>query len=163
MNNTPACRCNYLGALPGNAKPTLNTTELNRVVFLRWLKLNHPGIYADIVPAGESVKLGGLFDSIAGAFNNVVSKANELAATYLNVRNQTTQQKAALDLLRTNIERAKAGLAPLNPDGSVVTTNQIGNTATTTDVELAQSVGGVPMLAWLALGGLGLYVLTRRR
>lgn len=163
MDNAPACRCNYLGALPDNAAPTLTTPELNRVLFLRWLKLNHPNIYAQTVPAGQSVQLGGIFDSIAGAFNSVVSRANDLAATYLNVRNQTAQQKAALDLLRVNIERARQGLAPLNPDGSPVTTNQIGGTATTTDVGLARSVGGAPLWAWLALGGAGFYLLSKRR
>ena len=163
MNNAPACRCNYLGALPENAKPTLTGPELNRVLFLRWLRLTHPSVYAATVPQGNSVQLGGFFDSIANAFSSVTAKANELAATYLNVKNATAQQKAAMDLLRVNIERATSGLAPLNPDGSPVTTSQIGGTATTTDVALAQAVGGVPLLAWLALGGLGVYVLSRRR
>lgn len=159
-----AARLRYLSGLDDRAPGTLDRAGLNRLLFLRWLNRQHPEVYSRVTTQDRAPRsqMAGLFDSLSGAFSALTDNASKIARTVLDYKTATAAQKAQYQLLQQNIQRANMGLPPLNADGSEVTASQIGNTATARDVMLANA-GGVPVWAWAALGGLGIYFLAKRR
>jgi len=95
---------------------TLNKREQAQRAFLVWLRNRHPRIFASVNKDAESAQMGGLFDSIGNAFSKIdfekVSDGITKAGTaFIAVKGQR-------DLLKINLQRAKAGEPPLDYDST---------------------------------------------
>lgn len=92
----------------------MNARDMNRLLFLRWLRGSHPELFA--AAANATVQqlmqprtgLSGILDSISSAFGTFVDKLPELSQAYVNLKSQ-------YDWVKVNIERVKAGLRPIDP------------------------------------------------
>lgn len=129
------------------AQQQLKTLSPAQYAFVSWLYTNHPNIAHAAEERRE--QLAGFMDSLTNVFNTVVTAAPDLMKQYVAGKEQ-------IDLMKVNLERAKANQYPIDLNGSLYT----GGAATQT---LAAPVMGIPTWAWLAGGVLALYLLLRRR
>jgi hypothetical protein len=84
----------------------------NRIAFLSWLRVNHPGLFTEamnVASAGAS-GMGDLASSIGSTWDKFVTTATQIAGQYVIGKQQ-------LDLLKLNVERAKSGQAPVDANG----------------------------------------------
>lgn len=135
---------------------TVNVATRNRAAYLAWLRTNYPHLYNEAMPT----QMGGFFDSIGNAFNNVV---NNVTQALPNLANTYAQYRAQEQLIRMNSERAKQGLAPLSyQNGQLVDAS--GQPYTQNDLSIAQTAsqwGPIAIVGGVVL--LGVLLLSRRR
>lgn len=81
---------------------TANQAKAN---FLAWLRFNHPALYSQAVT--QPIALAGFWDSVTKVFDSVTNTVTKVGSAYV-------QGRAALDLVKANIKRAKQGLEPVN-------------------------------------------------
>lgn len=78
----------------------------SKAEFVKWIRLYHPTLYARAVQSPAA--LSDISDTLSKVFDNI-GKAVDIVAqggkAYI-------EGKAALDLVKVNIKRAKSGLAP---------------------------------------------------
>lgn len=122
-----------------------------RASFLSWLRENHPAIYADAMREATAPQLAGFLDSLSDTFKKVVDSVPKLAETYVTT-------KAQIDAIKLNIERAKAGMYPIDPMTGQVYQSQ---SPAAVDVAVAQESGAIN--PWLLLGGAAVLFLLLRR
>lgn len=139
---------------------TVDNATHNRALFLVWLRTNFPDLYAQAMDGGGS--LGGIFDSIGSAFNNLVKNVTDslpqLANTY-------TQYQTQRQLIEANARRAEQGLPPMvYQNGQLVP--MTGGVYSQSDYTLAQSAGlstGSVLMIAVALGLVLVLMAGRRR
>ena len=85
----------------------MNTLTVNQYLFLRWLSKRHPKLY----DAAGPVALKGVLDVAGSLFQNVLEVAPKIYGQYVT-------GKQELKILKDNLARAQAGLAPVNADGT---------------------------------------------
>lgn len=116
----------------------------SKSAFLKWLRVNNPKLYEDAM-ARAGGQMGALSDTISKVFDSVTNFVSKAGTAYV-------QGRAALELTKANIKRAKAGLAPVN---SLDEANYPAE-------DQSQGFGGIPQ--WAIYAGLGLiaFMLFRR-
>ena len=129
------------------AQQALKTLTPAQYAFVSWLYTNHPNIAREAEERREA--LSGFMDSLTSVFSTVMAKAPDML-------NQYVAGKQQIELLKINLQRAKQNEYPLDAGGSLYTG---GNPLQQT---MASPVLGVPTWAWLAGGGVLLYLLLRR-
>ncbi len=125
----------------------LNKAQL---AYMSWLQANHPALYGKVVPNDPG--LSGIFDSIANGFKSLVANAGSLFSTYVTSKGQ-------LDLLKANTARAKQGLPPVASLEELAQSNAWSIQAG----QPMSFLSGIPPIAWVAGGGLLLFLLLRRK
>lgn len=106
-----------------------------RLAFLTWLKKDFPEVYkravvdshAELSPPG----VGGIFDSISSAIGKI--DFGKLSENIVKAGTAVIAVKGQKDILKLNLERAKAGQPPIDP-ASMYTTPTIN-----TDINLDPS------------------------
>lgn len=136
----------------------IDTQTHNRALFLAWLRTNFPDLYAD---ATKSAGLGGFFDSLTSAFNNVVTNVSNALPNLANTYAQYRQQE---QLIRLNSQRANQGLPPLIQNAQGQWVDMAGQAYDDSDWELA-STGGLSTGSMLMIAvavGLTLVLIFKR-
>lgn len=120
----------------------MNTLSVNQYLFLRWLAKRHPKLY----DAAGPVALKGVLDVAGSLFQNVLEVAPKIYTQYVSGQQE-------LKILKSNLARAKAGLRPVNEDGTAfVLPPGTGYPA---------GVQSTNWILWVALG-IGLLFLLKR-
>jgi hypothetical protein len=124
--------------------------SMARATFLAWLRENHADLYARAMRDATAPQLSGFLDSLTDTFKKITDSVPKLAETYVNTR-------AQIDAIKLNIERAKAGMYPIDPK-----TGQPYSSGQPAQVEMAiaRESGMNPML--LLGGAVILFLLLRR-
>jgi hypothetical protein len=130
------------------AQQQLKTLSPAQYAFVSWLYTNHPNLAREAEEHREA--LSGFMDSLTSVFNTVITKAPDIMSQYVAGKQQT-------ELLKINLARAKANEYPLDASGSLYTG---GNTF---QQAVSAPMMGVPTWAWIAGGGLLLFLLLRKR
>jgi hypothetical protein len=125
---------------------TVEKLSKAQLAFMAWLQAKHPNIYQRAVP--DNAGLSGIIDSITAGFNSVMNNAGSLLSSYVTGKSQ-------LDLLKLNIQRAKAGLPPQTADEQAL----MRGASTAAPSFLSQ----IPPVAWIGAGGLLLWFILRRK
>jgi hypothetical protein len=128
------------------AQQNLKTLTPAQYAFVSWLYTNHPNIAHAAEERRE--QLAGFMDSLTNVFNTVVTSAPDLMKQYVAGREQ-------IDLMKVNLERAKANQYPLESNGALYTGGTVRE-------QLQAGVGGIPTWALIAGAGLIVYLLMRR-
>lgn len=131
--------------MPANQQ--LKTLTPAQYAFVSWVYTNHPNIAQAAEERRE--QLDGFMDSLTNVFDTVVKSAPDLMKQYVTGRQQ-------IDLLKVNLERAKANQYPLDANGSLYTG---GNSM---QQMVSAPIAGVPTWAWIAGAGLLVYLVMRR-
>lgn len=148
-----------------------------QVLFFRWLAKTHPKIYA---PVAKPLALGGLGD-LAGWVDTLVSSLATVGTAIIakkQMDKQVSAQKSAdaqaradalkTELLSINLQRAQAGLPPVDMNGNVIPQSALAPLPTPQAAYYAaQTSGGfsfssVPVWAWLAGGAVVALLVLRR-
>lgn len=118
----------------------------SKAAFLKWLKIRQPRLY-DTGMANAS-QLEGISDTISKVFSTVTDTVSKLGTVYV-------QGRAALELTKANIKRAKAGLSPVD---SLEDANMGSGGALT-------QPGAFGLPQWAVYAGLGLvaFMIWKRR
>lgn len=124
------------------AAKKLKELSPEQYAFMNWLQVNHPNLMRAAEEHNRS--LSGFMDSITNVFNSVMEKAPDLLQKYVAGKEQVAQ-------LKMNIERAKEGQYPINPDGSLYAPRGVTPAQT------------VPTWVWFAGGGLLLALILMNR
>ena len=121
------------------ATKQLRTLTPAQYAFVKWLYEKHP----NVAKAAEEhhASLNGFMDSLTSTFNNILDKAPDLLKQYVAGQQQ-------IDELKLNIERAKQGQYPVS--------------AGIPQSQMLPAPAGVPLIAWVAGGGILLYLLLRK-
>lgn len=132
---------------------TVDNATHNRALFLVWLRTNFPDLYRQAMESGGA--LGGIFDSIGSAFNNLVKNVTDslpqLANTY-------TQYQTQRQLIEANARRAEQGLPPLvYQNGQLVPMG--GGSYSEADYTLAQTAGLSTGSVLMIAGAIGIILL----
>lgn len=123
------------------------------IEFAAWLKRNHPGIYqkakaeADRKTGVKQMAGLGEDDAKQGWFSSFLEKAAAVGSTYLNLKNQR-------DALKLNIERAQAGMPPVDIETTPTLKTQVELPPDVVDKISASA--GLQVNKLLLFGGLGL-------
>jgi hypothetical protein len=134
-----------IDAMPADQQ--LKTLTPAQYAFVSWLYTNHPNIAHAAEERREA--LSGFMDSLTSVFNTVVTAAPDLMKQYVTGKQQ-------IDLMKINLERAKANAYPLDANGSLYTGgNSMQQMATAPML-------GVPTWAWIAGAGLLVYLVMRK-
>lgn len=121
----------------------------SKAAFIKWIKNNQPALYQAAV-ARQQNNLGALSDTINKVFTTVTDTVAKLGTAYV-------QGRAALELTKANIKRAKAGLAPANSLEELQYENAGGGGG-------GINIGGMTLSpVMLALIGVGAFLILRRR
>jgi hypothetical protein len=122
----------------------VNTLSVNQYLFLRWLATRHPKLY----DAAGPVALKGVLDVAGSLFQNVLEVAPKIYTEYVSGQQE-------LKILKGNLARAKAGLGPLNPDGTPYVLPP------GSQYPAGVQPAGQNWMLWVAIG-LGIFLLFRR-
>jgi hypothetical protein len=120
----------------------MNTLTINQYLFLRWLATRHPKLY----DAAGPVALKGVLDVAGSLFQNVLEVAPKIYTQYVSGQQE-------LKILKSNLARAKAGLGPVNADGTPFVLPP--------GSQYPSGVQSTNWILWLAIG-IGLLFLLRR-
>ncbi len=129
--------------------PVKTVREKNRMRFIHWLKTYNPALYRKAIVRNRNSQLNGFGDF----FTSVTDTIKNLAPTYI-------QTRAQRDLLRMQMERARAGMPPLNPidyapavrietQVAPETRQAIQQTGKDIALPIALTVGGVMLLMFM--------------
>lgn len=142
----------------------MNSASQNRMGFLGWLKYRHPALYGAVMPIVASRvsgnrQLGGFFDSLTSGISTVITKVSEVLP---NLADKYLQTKEQIDLVKLNLERAKAGLPSYDSLAQAATETQTRQTSAPSGNGFSMS--SVPWYVWAVLGvGVASLLLRRRR
>lgn len=153
-----------------------------QVLFFRWLAKTHPTIYA---PVARRLALGSLGD-LAGWVDTLVTALATVGTAVIAKKQadkQISAQKAAdaqaradaikSELLNINLQRAQAGLPPVDQNGNVIPQAALpalptpqaayaaANAAASRD-SFSNFFSSVPTWAWIAGAGVLALVLLRK-
>lgn len=153
-----------------------------QVLFFRWLAKTHPTVYA---PVARKLALGSLGD-LAGWVDTLVTALATVGTAVIAKKQadkQISAQKAAdaqaradaikTELLNINLQRAQAGLPPVDQNGNVIPASALptlptpqaayaaANSAATRD-SVSNFFSSVPTWAWVAAGGVVLFLIVRK-
>ena len=117
--------------------------EKAKAAFLTWLRFNHPLLYAK--GAAKPVALAGFWDTVNKVFDTVSNTVVKAGTAYV-------QGRAALDLVKANVKRAKQGLPPINDLSEMDEPPGSGG-----------FFGSIPPMVLYAGVGVIAYLLLRRR
>lgn len=123
------------------------------IEFAAWLKREHPAVYKRAKAAAdrkaEAKQLSGLGEDDAkqGWFSTFLENAAAVGSTYLNLKNQR-------DALKMNIERAQAGMPPVDLETTPTLKTQVELPPDVVDKISASA--GLQVNKILLFGGLGL-------
>lgn len=149
----------------------------SQVLFFRWLAVNHPRLYA---PVARHLALGALGD-LEGWADTLVTAIATVGTAFLAKKQadkQLSAQKAAdaqarsdavkAQLLEINLQRAQAGLPPVDQNGNVISASALPTLPTPQAAyAAAQSRGSffdsVPTWAWLTGGAVVVYLILKGR
>jgi hypothetical protein len=81
------------------------TQQQAKAKFLAWLRFSQPALYSQAI--AQPMALSGFWDTVTKVFDSVSNTVVKAGTAYV-------QGRAALDLVKANVARAKQGLAPLN-------------------------------------------------
>lgn len=132
----------------------------NRANFLAWLRANFPDLYTEAVTEAET--MGGIFDNLTSAFNNVVTNVTNALP---NLANTYAQYKAQSQLIKANAQRAQQGLPPLVQNAQGQWVDVTGRLYDEQDYRLAQT-GGMSLASIAMIGAavlLGLILILKKR
>jgi hypothetical protein len=152
----------------------------SQVLFFRWLAVNHPTLYA---PVAKKLALGSLGD-LSGWVDTLVS-AIATVGTAVIAKKQSDKQISAqkkadaqaredalkAELLSINLQRAQAGLPPVDMNGSVIPQTALPTLPTPQAAyaaaqragsPVASFIDSVPVWAWLAGGAVVVFLLVRK-
>jgi hypothetical protein len=125
----------------------LKTLTPAQYAFVSWLYTNHPNIAREAEERRE--QLSGFMDSLTQVFKTVTDKAPDLLNQYVTGKQQ-------IELLKINLERAKANAYPIDANGSLYTGGTVSQ-------QMQTGIAGVPTWAWIAGAGVLVYLLMRKR
>ena len=114
-----------------------------QAAFLKWMRENQPASYQAVV---GNAQLSGFWDTVSKTFSTVSQNVAKLGTAYV-------EGKAAYELMKANIKRAKSGLLPANSLDEVNALDPYGSTG----------FGGIPQWAIYAGVGLVAFLIIRRR
>ena len=115
--------------------------------FLKWIRMYHPELFERVTEAPTA--LSGILDSINKVFDTVSNTIVKVGGAYV-------QGRAALDLVKANIKRAKMGLGPVN---SLEDANML---------DMQGSGGGMfssipPVVLYVGLGVIAYFIFRKLR
>lgn len=131
----------------------------NRLIFFRWLAANHPTLYAPVArEVSSSPQMAGLgwVDTLINAVVQVGGAVMAKKQADKNVKAANKQAEAdraaqlKAELLSVNLQRAQAGLPPVDENGRVLQSAQVP--ALPTPIQAARAAAGPN---WLLIGGVG--------
>lgn len=122
----------------------MKTLSVNEYLFLKWANKFNPAMFEAIVGDPRQM-LSGFMDSLSSGLQTFLSEAPKVYGQYL-------QGKQQIDALKLNLQRAQAGLAPIDPTtGQVITSGTPGYGI---PPGVRSGLDAVPTWAWLAGAGL---------
>lgn len=133
-------------------------TIRHRKQFIEWIKNWAPGLYrrakakADATEAAEGGELGNL----GGWWESFSDNLTEVGTTYLQFRTQK-------EILDAQLERMRAGEPPLQTSEYAPTISVKPDPGTTREITGAIGAGLGRMLPFIAIGGVALVLMMRRR
>lgn len=130
----------------------MKTLTVNEYLFLKWANKFNPQLFEAVVGDPRQM-LSGFMDSLSQGLQTFFTEAPKVYGQYL-------QGKQQLDALKLNIERAKAGYAPIDPaTGQVITTATPGYNV---PPGFGSGLSSVPAWAWIAGAGVLALILLRK-
>ena len=118
-----------------------------QLAFVKWVKGRFPRLYKDALDqSGLNMQLGDFASSISSFFNGIKNTLTEIAPAYI-------QTKAEYELLKLNLDRARAGQMP-------VASLEAAQAAAAQQAQ-PQQAGQFP--AWLIPVGIGIAALILLR
>lgn len=117
----------------------------NEYLFLRWMSENHPKLLA---AAEDEVKKRSSLSGITDSLTNILNSVSAGLQTYVQTKEQAK-------LVKTNVERAAQGLAPVTASGQPYTVSP-------SQMQTRTLPGNIPVWALVGGGLVLLYVLTRK-
>lgn len=131
----------------------MKTLSVNEYLFLKWANKFNPAMFEAIVGDPRQM-LSGFMDSLSQGLQTFFTEAPKVYGQYLQGQQQ-------LQALKLNIERAKAGYAPIDP-----TTGQVITSATpgygVPPGFASSGLASVPTWVWIAGAGLLAVVLLKK-
>lgn len=123
----------------------LNGTPQSQAAFINWLRTQQPRAYALIM--SQPSTLGDWSDTISNVFKRVTETVSKLAPVYI-------ESKAQYELLKLNIERAKAGQMPVQTlpgqtGGAVIDPNAQSFTSGLPSWAIPAAIGAVLFLFFM--------------
>lgn len=149
----------------------MNVRE-NRLIFFRWLAANHPKIYApvarEVSGAPQMAGLGWvdtLINAIAQVGGAVMAKkaADKNASSAKKAAEADAAARVKTELLSINLQRAQAGLPPVDEYGRVIQSAQVPGLPTPTQAYAAAQGPNWYLIAGAGAAGLLALVLLGRR
>ena len=147
----------------------------NRVLFFRWLAANHPKLYAPVAREVADVPAMGALGWVDTLINAIAQVGGAVMAKKAADKNAKTASKAAeseaaaradalkTELLNINLQRAQAGLPPVDEYGRVIQSAQVPALPTVAQaVQAAQGPNWYIIGGAAALGLLAVFALSRR-
>ncbi len=123
----------------------MKTLSVNEYLFLKWANKFNPAMFEAIVGDPRD-KLSGFMDSLSTGLQSFLTEAPKVYGQYL-------QGKQQIDALKLNLQRAQAGLAPIDPaTGQVITSATPGYNIPPGFARTG--LDAVPTWAWIAGAGL---------
>lgn len=131
------------------------------IEFAKWLKVTHPKIYAQAVATADEATggngapgLGQATEEKSGWLDTFMKTVGSAGSTYLQLKNQRDQ-------LKINLQRAQAGMEPIDVAGAPVITTQVQLPPETVS-QITRSAGmNVNKILMFAGVGLVAYMLLR--
>lgn len=92
--------------------PTKKQLDRSRAQFLTWVKIKHPAVYQAAVSRANAATLGQTDEAAKTSWwQKAVTGIAAVGTTYLGLKNQR-------DAMKINLQRAEAGLEPIDIEGS---------------------------------------------
>lgn len=143
------------GKVPARRAPSRATQIRYRRQFVNWLKDWAPQIYIDAKKKADQVESNdGALGQLAGWWETFTESAADIGGQYLQFKTQK-------EILDAQMERMRGGLPPLQTSEYAPTIAIKPDAGTTREITGAIGAGFGSMLPWLAIGGLGLFLLMR--
>lgn len=138
-------------------RPNRATQIRHRRMFVNWLKNWAPQVYADAKRKADQIEVtDGTLGQLAGWWETFSDSVGSLGGKYLQFKTQK-------EILDAQMERMRQGQPPLQTSEYAPTVAVKPDAGTTREITGAIGAGFGSMLPWLAAGGVGLYLLTRRK
>ncbi len=137
--------------------PRKQVTVRNRQQFINWLKLWAPALYADAKQKADVIERAEpSLGQLGGWWDTFTEKLTDIGGKYLQYRTQR-------EILKAQLERMQAGLPPLQTSEYAPTIAFKPDPGTTREITSAIGAGFGKLLPWLAVAGVALVVLMRRK
>lgn len=144
-------------SVPRRRRPISKAKQIrHRKQFIGWLKNWAPDLYATAKAKADAVQIGeGTLGQLAGWWESFTDSLTSVGGQYLQFRTQK-------EILDAQMERMRAGEAPLQTSQYAPTVSVKVDPGTTAEITGAIGTGLGKMLPFIAIGGLALLVLSRR-